>query len=237
MRSHPVSGGFGYWLKDISEINHINAQLAELGDVLEAENTMLEGENRLAEQRSRIHQQSALFDSIAQDVRPQLDQLNILLNTSPQTDSDLEQVIKHAAILIAYIKRRSNLLLLSHERGVIYSSELRLALAESLEYTQLYGAKVHGEYIGEALLPAPVVLLIYLLFEAVLEAALPDLDALLISLEVSDAVTLRMELSGSFQPFDAASCSHRLAPLHGTLTVEQDAETEFITLIVPKGGA
>lgn len=237
LRSHPVSGGFGYWLKDISEINHINAQLAELGDVLEAENTMLEGENRLAEQRSRIHQQSALYDSIAQDVRPQLDQLNILLNTSPQTDSDLEQVIKHAAILIAYIKRRSNLLLLSHERGVIYSSELRLALAESLEYTQLYGAKVHGEYIGEALLPAPVVLLIYLLFEAVLEAALPDLDALLVSLEVSDAVTLRMELSGSFQPFDAASCSQRLAPLHGTLTVEQDAETEFITLIVPKGGA
>lgn len=237
LRSHPVSGGFGYWLKDISEINHINAQLAELGDVLEAENTMLEGENRLAEQRSRIHQQSALYDSIAQDVRPQLDQLNILLNTSPQTDSDLEQVIKHAAILIAYIKRRSNLLLLSHERGVIYSSELRLALAESLEYTQLYGAKVHGEYIGEALLPAPVVLLIYLLFEAVLEAALPDLDALLIRLEVSDAVTLRMELSGSFQPFDAASCSQRLAPLHGTLTVEQDAETEFITLIVPKGGA
>ena len=164
LRSHPVSGGFGYWLKDISEINHINAQLAELGDVLEAENAMLEGENRLAEQRSRIHQQSALYDSIAQDVRPQLDQLNILLNTSPQTDSDLEQVIKHAAILIAYIKRRSNLLLLSHERGVIYSSELRLALAESLEYTQLYGAKVHGEYIGEALLPAPVVLLIYPLF-------------------------------------------------------------------------
>ena len=29
LRSHPVSGGFGYWLKDISEINHINAQLAE----------------------------------------------------------------------------------------------------------------------------------------------------------------------------------------------------------------
>ena len=76
-------------------------------------------------------------------------------------------MIKHAAILIAYIKRRSNLLLLSHERGVIYSSELRLALAESLEYTQLYGAKVHGEYIGEALLPAPVVLLIYLLFRCV----------------------------------------------------------------------
>ena len=72
---------------------------------------------------------------------------------------------------------------------------------------------------------------------AVLEAALPDLDALLVSLEVSDAVTLRMELSGSFQPFDAASFNQRLTPLHGTLTVEQDAETEFITLIVPKGGA
>lgn len=72
---------------------------------------MLEGENRLAEQRSRIHQQSALYDSIAQDVRPQLDQLNILLNTSPQTDSDLEQVIKHAAILIAFTSNVAPILL------------------------------------------------------------------------------------------------------------------------------
>ena len=110
---------------------------------------MLEGENRLAEQRSRIHQQSALYDSIAQDVRPQLDQLNILLNTSPQTDSDLEQVIKHAAILIAYIKRRSNLLLLSHERGVIYSSELRLALAESFRiHTAVWRKSSRGIYRG-----------------------------------------------------------------------------------------
>ena len=240
LRSHPVSGGFGYWLKDISEINHINAQLAELGDVLEAENTMLEGENRLAEQRSRIHQQSALYDSIAQDVRPQLDQLNILLNTSPQTDSDLEQVIKHAAILIAYIKRRSNLLLLSHGRRCadLQRANWLLWPLRNLQCTPARWRKEFtGNVSGEALLPAPVVLLIYPFFEAVLEAALPDLDALLVSLEVSDAVTLRMELSGSFQPFDAASFNQRLTPLHGTLTVEQDAETEFITLIVPKGGA
>ena len=37
-----VQGGFGYWTKDISEINRLNRMLEDMGDVLAEENSMLE---------------------------------------------------------------------------------------------------------------------------------------------------------------------------------------------------
>ncbi len=140
LRSHPIRGGFGFWTKDVSEINRLNRELAELGDVLAEENAILDAENRLAEQRVKIEQQTRLYDEIAQSVRPQLDEIDALLDSPPQDEAAFEQTMKYACILNVYVKRRSNLLLLLHQGGRINSHELRLAISESLEsvsYTHL----------------------------------------------------------------------------------------------------
>ena len=41
LRSYPVHGGYGYWMKDISQIQEVNKKLTELGNILEEENAML----------------------------------------------------------------------------------------------------------------------------------------------------------------------------------------------------
>ena len=43
LRSHEVSGGWGFWYKDISDILKLNRNLEDVGDVLVEENALLEG--------------------------------------------------------------------------------------------------------------------------------------------------------------------------------------------------
>lgn len=237
LRSHDIPGGFGYWTRDISELNRLNRELEELGDVLAEENAMLDAENKLAENRTHIEQQNLLYDSIARSVGPQLARLGSLLDTLPEEEAAFEQAMKFACILNVYIKRRSNLLLLSQQNRQISSGELWLAVSESLEYVSLYGANVHGGCFGQGMLPGGGVLAAYTVFEAVLEAGIPGADAVLVDISVSDTgLSLRMELNSPREQPAAEELRERLAPLRGELEVELEQQTEYVCLTLPLGG-
>lgn len=53
LRSHEVSGGWGFWYKDISDILKLNRNLEDVGDVLVEENAMLEGATDYLKRKSR----------------------------------------------------------------------------------------------------------------------------------------------------------------------------------------
>ena len=79
LRSHEVSGGWGFWYKDISDILKLNRNLEEVGDVLVEENAMLEGAIRLSEKKIKVEEKNQLYNEIAREVSPQLKELNELL--------------------------------------------------------------------------------------------------------------------------------------------------------------
>lgn len=237
LRSHPVQGGYGYWTRDISEINHLNRELEELGDVLAEENAMLDAENKLAESRFRIEQQNKLYDSITESVRLQIDRLSSLLDGLSSEEEQFEQTMKFACILNAYIKRHSNLLLLCHQGREIHGEELHLAIAESLEYVRLYGIKTYGSYRVKGTLPGESILTAYELVEAVLEAGIPGTDAVLVNLNISeDVLALRMELNNPRKVLSNRSIQDKIEKLHGTLEIEMDQQTEYVSLVLPLGG-
>lgn len=57
--------------------------------------------------------------------------------------------MKEAAILQVYIKRRSNLLLLSSEKAFLSAMELWVSVKESLSYIALADRAAYGEYEGD----------------------------------------------------------------------------------------
>ena len=238
LRSHAIHGGFGFWTKDISEINRLHRELTELGDVLAEENAILDAENKLAEERVRVEQQNRLYDSIAKSVKPQLDRIGALLASPPQDEAAFAQRMKYACILGTYVKRCSNLLLLFHQKGRIESNELQLAITESLEYLRLSGVQAHAEVSGEAMLGGEALLLAYALFEETLEAALPDTDALFVRLCFVDGrLTLQIELNAPSNLLPEKTLQAEINAQHGTLTIEREEQTEYICLILPLGGA
>lgn len=237
LRSHAIHGGFGYWTKDISEINKLNRELSDLGDVLAEENAMLDAENKLAEERVRIEQQNRLYDDVAKKVKPQLDKLSKLVDMPVQSEEEFEQTMKYACILNAYIKRISNMLLLFHQNNRIFSGELCLAISESLEYVRLYGVKAYFEYQGEGLLQAECIMLLYEVFEAVLEAGIPGSDAVLINLDIlCDNINLRIEMNAPDKILPQGFMADRINALGGTLETQTEQQTEYVSLILPSGG-
>ena len=236
LRSHTIRGGYGYWLRDLSQIQTLNRKLSELGDVVEEENAMLRAENKMAEDRTRIRQQNLLYDSIAKDAQNQLDRILEVIENPPEDEACFEHAMKYACILNAYVKRRSNLLL-SHPENLISCSELRLAMAESLEYVRLYGTLATGGYRTEGRLPGQQILMAYEIFEAVLEASIPGADAVLVNLKADqDGLTLRMTVNAPGNAFSPDPWKERIASCGGSLQVESEQETMYITLVMTAGG-
>lgn len=237
LRSHTIHGGYGYWFKDLTEINSLNRKLASFGDLLAEENDLLDAENRLAEKRMRIKQQNRLYNGIAQSIRPQLNKISRLLDAPPENEEEFIRQMKIACILSAYIKRRSNLLLLMRQNRQIDSEELSLSIAESLEYLRLCGIKAYGAYKTEGPLPGEHIVLAYKLFELVLEAAIPGTSAVLVNLQVTGGqLSLRIEMSTPRKVLPARFMRGEITALRGKLEIEADPETAYVYLLLPPGG-
>ena len=237
LNSQKVDGGIGYWIKDISQINCMNKELEEIGDVLAKENELLDAKNKIMAQRTAIEEKNKLYDDIAVSNKKQLNKLDKLLQSIEAEPEFFEQKIKYACILNAYIKRHSNLLLQKHQSTMISSDELKLAINESVEYVRLYGAAAYAEYVGTCKIPASHILLFYELFEEVLECALPDTDAVFISVSfLKEEINMRMELNA---PRRCISQNYRIdsiSRMHGSLSIEKEEHTEYVTLMLPAGG-
>lgn len=246
-----VKGGYGYWTRDITEINRLNREIENLGDVIAEENTMLEAENRIKEKLMRIKEQNRLYDHISETVKPQLDTINSILDNLSQEEEEFEMTMKYACILNSYIKRHSNLLLLQKQNGALFGSELRRAVAESMEYVKLYGIKTLFSCCDEGACDGKAALTAYEVFEGILEKTIPGASHMLVFLDIcTDGLYLKMEIEipdgmsdevpggmsdglsdGRIPPDFMAS---KLSALGGSLETERDGATEYVSLALPR---
>ena len=243
LMSIPVKGGYVNWTRDITEINRLNREIENLGDVIAEENTMLEAENRMKENLMRIEEQNRLYDYISETVKPQLDAINSILDNPPQEEEKFEMDMKYACILNSYIKRHSNLLLLLKQDGAPFGSELKRAISESLEYVKMYGVKTLFSCRDEGTCQGNDALTGYEVFEGILEKTIPGASHMLVFLDIcTDGLYLRMEIEipgeedkvgeiGRIPPDFMAS---KLDISGGSLETERDGATEYVSLALPR---
>ena len=134
LQSVPVQDGRVYWVEDIAKINRIQAQLAEINAQLSEENELIQAENELKRQRAQTEEKNRLMDEMIALVRPQLHQINRLL------EEESVQNLKHVCLLGAYVKRRVNLALICDKKAAVLADELAHCIRESLTYLTQYGA-------------------------------------------------------------------------------------------------
>lgn len=249
LRSHKVHGGYGFWIRDISEINHLNREMMELGDVLEQENALLHAQNKIAEEEARIKEQNHLYDEMARRVRPQLDKISEILQQSCTDEIQFENNLKYACVLNAYVKRCLNLQLLMYQNRRVEINELWIAISESLDYVRQSGIKVLCTHHGTGHMPGEQLLVTYELFESVLEELLFEMDAILVHLEISDKeFLLRMEMDRSshsrfVKPFDSLGSreavklySDKVHFLSGIVRLVSEGQTGYVSVCFPTGG-
>ena len=190
LKCKAVSGGYFYWIEDISEMLRLNAELENTGDYLTEEQAMLEESARIKEKRKRIAEQNILYDKIALSLRPELERLSDILDDLPVDEREFCTQMKLAAFLNAYVKRRSNLLLIADAKSddFIDSGELAVSVAETLEYLKLRDIGCFSDIASGIPLAANIVLFMFGLFENAAEICYNELNAVL--------VTLRRNTSG-----------------------------------------
>ena len=188
LQSASVQDGRVYWLEDISKINRIQAQLAEINARLSEENELIQAENELKRQRAQIEEQNRLMDAMLSLVQPQLLAINRLLSDKSA------QSLKHICILGAYVKRRVNLALICDKKMVVPVDELAHCIRELLTYLTQYGAVCALHQEGRGSVSSREAQTAYDFFEDCLEAALPSLSALMVRLECGERFSIRLML-------------------------------------------
>ena len=191
LQSAPVQDGRVYWVEDISKINRIQGQLAEINARLSEENELIQAENELKRQRAQIEEKNRLMDEMIALVQPQLLQINRLLEEENAQALNVQN-LKQVCLLGAYVKRRVNLALICDQKTVVPVDELAHCIRESLTYLTQYGAVCALHQEGKGSVSSRDVQTAYDFFEDCLEAALPSLSALMVRVECSERFPIRL---------------------------------------------
>lgn len=225
LQSAPIQDGRVYWVEDISRINRIREQLAEINAQLSEENELIQAENALKRQRAQIEEKNRLMDAMTGLVQPQLQQINRLLENGGAKN------LKSVCLLGAYVKRRVNLALICEKKAIVPVEELTHCIRESLTYLTQYGAvcALHQEGSGDV--DSRAAQLAYDYFEDCLEAALPSLSALMVRVECGERFSIRLMMEDAAGLPDA----DKYARLGQITTDNADGEL-CVTLSFSQGG-
>ncbi len=193
-----ISGGYVYWQNDISELNEINKKLEEIHSLLAEETELIRLENELKEKQVSIEQRTKLYEAINARTITQSKKIADLAEIALKTEDTRLQNYNAGIIcfLGAYIKRHANLKLLAENENRMSSAELGMAIAESLRYLANVGIPTDYVGSGNGKLPTDDVILLYEIFEKLVETALSNLKAVYVKLEHSAGIVLKITLEG-----------------------------------------
>ena len=189
-----IPGGYTYWQNDISELNEVNRQLEEVRSLLVEETELIRLENELKEKQASIK----LYEQINERTITQSGKITALAEATLQSkDTGVRNY--NAGIICflgAYIKRYSNLKLLSENEDWLRTAELGMAIAEPLRYLANVGIPTDYLGSGNGKIEAENAILLYEILEELIEQNLTSLQAVYVRLEQVEKMTLKITMEG-----------------------------------------
>ena len=220
-----IRAGYAFWTEDESELHRENRRLEAANEILSEENSLIRAENELKEKKARLDAQNRVYDRIAAELFPRQKRIESLLEEAAPGTDGFRRALGECCVLNAWCKRKSNLLLLDEAALPERHRELFLALQESARFLKCCG--VDAAAVGEETTDLPLADIheLYDTFEAVIEAWLPAMQRMTVSL-LEDGIRLAVDMKQSL-------------PLPETvLPVEERSGdgTVFLTVRRRKGG-
>ncbi|MBQ9269611.1 MAG: hypothetical protein IJ206_08865 [Oscillospiraceae bacterium] len=190
-----IPGGHVFWEVDERELHRMNQQLEDANEMIATETELIQAEAKLKEEIARVESRGRIYRRIAEEMYPTQKRIGELLSAARPGEDSFPDMIASVALLNAYVKRKSNLLLLSDEAETVDSRELYLALNESARYLRYRGVEASVQDLSAGEIPCGAALSLYDTFEILTEALLPEITQLMISLS-DGGLRLTSDLSG-----------------------------------------
>lgn len=237
LRCKPISGGYVLWAEDISAVNEILTELEEIGQNLAESNDLLSAEIALKQRKVKIDEKNNLYDTIAKSVERQLTYIKNLLQKMTPDDELLDTEFAIIAILGAYIKRQTNLILLKEKSDKLPSEELDYCIRESMECLKVCNVHCSFDNRIRGDIDVDIIMMMYDVFQRTIEKALNELDYILVNLE-EDAgnLYLKMVLEDYRALLPEDYRRDDIQKYNGKLSVSEIDGAEYMTLRLPKGG-
>lgn len=178
LHSIPIRGGRVLWTDDIRSVCQTLDQLHQVRLQLQIKNRSLRQQLAMKEHRARIEEQNRLCDLLAEEMQQQFLQAEALLRQMDSEPKNARQLLLQLCIRSVYIKRRSNLILLSEEQDSLPAQELEHCLRESLENLELAHISTLMDFPCRAMLPYSVLICLYDCFQQIIEPLFPDMTAI-----------------------------------------------------------
>ncbi len=177
-----IRPGYAFWTEDERELHREGRRLAAANELLSEENDLIAVENELKARKAHLDAQNQVYDRIAAALYPKQKRIEALLErTTPESDA-FPAVLAECCVLNAYCKRKSNLMLLSEETLPRPNRELFLALQESARFLKCRGIEAAATGEEYSAFPLEAVHGLYDSFETLIEAFLPYLHRMTVSL-------------------------------------------------------
>ena len=230
--SASITAGRVAWQNDVAELNRQREDLDDVRARLAEEVDLIQAENEIKEKQAKAEEQNTLYDTIAREVKPQLDILASLLDKAEKGEN-VKENLSRVAVIGSYVKRRGNLLLLGNENKNIPLRELENALRESGENLRLLGADIALTVKGEGNVPFAYAIRVYDLYEQVVESTMDILSAMFIRLTLKDeklVLSLQLGVNGNAE---AALASLKT---YSELSIEFEGNDVYVDLVMGGDG-
>ena len=181
LHAKEIRAGYAFWTEDESGIRRAQERLQEANETIEQENDLIRAETEQKEKDAYLKSRHRIYHEIAEELYPVQKRISQLLDSAePGTDRFMETISK-VSVLNAFVKRKTNLLLLASEKEALSLGELTLALQESANYLTLAGLKTTVSVPDAGLLPASRIVALYDAFEHLAEQMLGTAPSLMVS--------------------------------------------------------
>ena len=187
LMARKIRGGFAFRIEDESEVHSANERLKEANELLESENTLIEYENKQKEENAYLSSRHHIYHEIAEKMYPYQTRIRKPLDEARPGEADFKERIAYISVLNAYVKRKTNFLLLASESDKTDLNELQLAVSESGRYLSYAGVKTSVDESGfagkdgAALRNADSVTELYDSFEMIAEQLIGKASLLMVS--------------------------------------------------------
>lgn len=232
--AEPIRGGYVFWQEDISALLALLDELSGTKEELESYNGLLEEENKQKRRRKRLEEQKRLFNMVQETIKPHLlllSEVSKQLQTAGTEDA-ARKALGKLAVIGAYLKRRSNLIMLSDSLGQTPAEELHLCLQESEANLRLCGVTCALRFDLAAQLPFDAVGTLFDFYETAVEMSLDtltDLTVFVAGNAWSPRLTLMLscdaDLAELSTAFESASLTKEDGVWYCALTLTEGGDT------------
>lgn len=198
LESANITGGKSFWFVDFTDFNNLKRKLISISEDMLSENELLKANSILQKNMVKLEEQREIRNYIHMKLKPEFDQLKYILMNLPDDEDLFEIKLKHACFLDVYIKRYSNLFLITKNKNTLDLSELRLAFSESIDYLKLSDVSTYIDWELSGKFDAKYCLNLYEIFQYALEFYMPGIDSLYINLYMDEnAPVLSIKIKGA----------------------------------------